>query len=197
MITLPDWPAPASASPFLIDFGGTLSPALGGQEQRINRLGSRFGIAVTMPPMPSAKLGRQWLASLILGKSEGVRIELPMAGFDPGLPGAVLVDGAGQAGTTLNVRAATPNYAFRFGQFFSIVTGGRHHLHMVAAETLADSAGEAALPIAPMLRTPPADGDACHFAQPMIEGFISGSELAWQWSIGNFVGLEFEIRESR
>jgi hypothetical protein len=159
-------------------------------------MGSRFRIAVTMPPLPSVKLGRQWVSKLIQGKSQGARMPFPLLSFDPGLPGNVLVNGASQAGTTLIVDGATPNYVFREGQFFSIVTSGKHHLHMVAAEVIASNTGTATLSIAPMLRKSPADNDVCHFADPMIEGFIIGEELPWSLSIEHLIGLEFQLVES-
>lgn len=195
MIDLPSHPAPAAAQPALIDFGGFLSPALGGPIQRIERMGNRFRISVTMPPMPSAKLGRSWVRALIQGKQEGARMAFPMMGFEPGFPGNVLVNGASQSGRTLVVDGTTPNYVFREGQFFSIVTNGKHHLHMVTAEVIANASGQATLPIEPMLRVPPANNDVCHFANPMIEGFIIGDEQAWSMGLGNFISLGFDLVE--
>lgn len=196
MIDLPDYPSPNSASPALIDFGAFLTPSLGGPVQRVSRMGSRFRIAVTMPPMPSVQLGRQWVSRLIRGKSEGVRMPFPLLSFNPGAPGTVLVNGASQAGSSLSVDGATANYAFREGQFFSIVNSGKHHLHMVTAETIASALGAATLPIAPMLRKSPADNAVCHFAEPMIEGFIMGEEFPWSLSVEHLIGLEFQIVES-
>lgn len=196
MIDLPDYPSPNGANPALIDFGAFLTPSLGGPVQRISRMGSRFRISVTMPPMPSAQVGRQWVSRLLRGKSEGVRMPYPLLSFNPGLPGAVLVNGASQSGETLVVDGATPNYVFREGQFFSIVNSGKHHLHMVTAETIASNTGTATLPIAPMLRKSPANNAVCHFDDPMIEGFILGEEFSWNLSIEHLIGLEFQIVES-
>lgn len=197
MIDLPDTPSPQSGAPIYIDAGGTVKGGLGSPDQRVNRMGSRFGLMVTMPPLKSAKVGRQWVSRLIQAQSEGGRMAWPLNGFDPGLPGDVLVSGSGQAGSTLNVKGATPNYIFREGQFFSIVTASVHHVYMVGAETIASGTGTASLPIAPMLRVQHLDNDECHFGQPMIEGFISGDERQWQLAIGGFVGIEFEIRERK
>lgn len=194
MIILPDSPSPAAASPIYIDFGGIQGVSV---EQRVNRLGNRFGISVTMPPMRREKNGRIWESRLVQAQTEGARMEWPLMGFDAGVPGTVVVDGAGQAGTTLNVRGATPNYAFREGQYFSIETGGVHHMHQVAAETLADASGEAALPLTAMIRQQHADGDACHIARPMIEGFLRGDRRQWEYALGNFVGMSFEIHERK
>jgi hypothetical protein len=196
MIDLPETPAPNGATAALIDFGSFLTPPLGGPVQRIDRLGTRLKLTVSLPPLRSAKEGRIWVSRLIRGKLEGARMPWPLLDFDPGAPGNVLVNGASQAGSSLIVDGATANYVFREGQFFSIETNGVHHIHKVAEETLANSSGQATLPITPMIRVSPANNDVCHFGKPMIEGFIQGSELAWEMALGGFLGLSFEIHEA-
>jgi hypothetical protein len=196
MIDLPDYPSPNDANVGLQDFGAFLTPGLGGPVQRINRLGDRFRISATMPPMPT-KTGRKWVARLIRGKREGVRMEYPLLDFAPGATGTILINGAAQAGSSLIVDGATPQYVFREGQPFSILTGGKHHLYFVATETVANGSGQATLPLTTMLRRPHADNDPCHFAKPMIEGFVMGDELSWNLSIHHLIGLQFDIAESQ
>ena len=196
MIDLPDYPSPNGADIGLQDFGTFLTPGLGGPVQRINRLGDRFRIAVTMPPMKQ-KTARQWLTALTRGKREGVRMEFPMPDFDPGSPGTVLINGAGQTGSSLIVDGAQPQYPFREGQPFSILTGGKHHLYFVAEEVIANGSGQATLTLTTMLRRPHADNDPCHFAKPMIEGFVMGDELSWQISLDRLFGFQFDIAESQ
>jgi hypothetical protein len=195
MIDLPDHPSPSAASPALIDFGAFLTPSLGGPVQRVERMGSRFGIRCTMPPMQNPKLGRQWVAKLIRGKQEGARMAWPLQGFDPGTPGDILVAAAGASGRALQVKAATPNYIFREGQFFSVVISGRHYLYMITAEVIASATGTASLAIEPMLRVSPPLNAVCHFGKPMVEGFIMGDQFAWEMSLANFVGIAFDIAE--
>lgn len=195
MITLPTTPSPASAEAAMVDFGGFLSPALGGPVQRIERLGNRFRLSVTMPPMKNESVGRTWIRALVQGKQEGARMPFPLQGFLPGTPGTVLVNGAGQSGRTLIVDGATAGYNFRDGQFFSVVTNGKHHLHMVTTLTVANGSGQATLPIEPMLRVSPADNNVCNFLEPMIEGFIMGDEAAWTINLADIIGLGFEIVE--
>lgn len=196
MIDLPDFPSPNGADLAIQDFGAVLTPALGGPVQRVNRMGNRFRGSFTLPPMVT-KTARAWQAALVQGISEGVRMPYPLLDFDPGVPGTVLVDTSGQAGMSLKVKGATPGYAFRKGQVFSILTGGKHHLYMVAIETIADASGNATLPLPIMLRRQHLNGDVCHFAEPMIEGFVSPDAAAWNLSLGNFVAMQFDINESQ
>lgn len=196
MIELPDWAVPNGAEPFLVDFGGFLTPALGGEVQRIDRMGNRFGVSLSFPPVRGKDRGRILVSRLIRAKTEGIRIEYPLLDFAPGQPGAVAVDGAGQTGRTLVVKDAEPFYAFREGQPFSIENaGGRHYLHFVDGEVIADTNGDAELSISPMLREEFADGDLCHFAKPMIEGFIHGEEWRWQMMLERLIPVQFEVRE--
>jgi len=195
MIDLPEYPSPAGATPGLLDFGAFLTPSLGGPVQRVERMGNRFKISCTMPPMPNAKLGRQWVARLVRGKQEGARMPWPLLGFDPGSPGAVLVNAAGQSGRSLAIKGATPNYTFREGQFFSIVINARHYLYMVTVEVIADATGVATLAIEPMLRLSPPANAVCNFGKPMVEGFIMGDSFAWEMALANFVGVSFDLVE--
>lgn len=196
MIDLPDYPSPNGADLAVQDFGTVLTPALGGPVQRVNRMGNRFRGSFTLPPM-TTKTARAWQAALVQGVGEGVRMPYPLLDFDPGVPGTVLVDTSGQAGMSLKVKGATPGYAFRTGQVFSILTGGKHHLYMVAAEVIADASGDATLPLPIMLRRQHLDGDACYFAEPMIEGFVSPDAAAWSMSIDHLIGMQFDIVESQ
>jgi hypothetical protein len=196
VIDLPTWPGPRSAVASVQDFGGTLRPSVGGPAQRLNRLGSRYTIAVTMPPLTNAKDGRLWVNRLVRGLQEGVRMQYPLLDFDPGTPGSFVVDGASQAGTALDIRDGTPFYAFKEGQPFSIEVAGQHYFDFIADATEADVNGDATITLSQMLRVSPANGDAVHFAKPMIEGFIEGDEVSWQIALERLIGIEFSIAES-
>lgn len=195
MIELPSLPAPVNAEPALIDFGGWVTPPLGGRTQRVDRLGNRFKIAVTMPPMPSQDVGRVFVRRLIAGKFEGVRMEYPLLSFAPGIPGNPVVNGNGQAGRSLAVRGFAPGYQVKEGQFFSHVHAGGRCLYVSDGNVTANGSGVAAVPISPMLRVQPADGDVLEFAQPMIEGFVRGEEWSWTMSVDHLMRLQFELEE--
>jgi hypothetical protein len=198
MIDLPDYPSPAAASPALVDFGAFLTPALGGPVQRVERMGTRFRISCQMPPMNNPDLGRKWIARLIRGKQEGARMAWPLQGFDPGNPGGpqVHAPSGSVSGRSLPINGASPYYAFREGQFFSLLSrDGRHYLYMVTAETIADFQGHATLPIEPMLRIPALENDVLFFGKPMVEGFIMGDAFGWEMALANFVGMSFDLTE--
>jgi len=195
MIDLPPWAAPNGCDVSLVDFGGYLQPGLGGQVQRIDRMGNRFSISVSFPPMPSKDKGRILVSRLIRGKTEGVRLEFPLLSFKPGSPGEVRVNGAGQSGRILIVDGVTPNYAFREGQPFSLEVSGQHYLHFVDAEVIANATGQATLSISPMLRVQPSDNAVCHFAKPMFEGFIMGEQWSWNMSLEHNLGISADIIE--
>lgn len=196
MIVLPTYPAPAQAQASLMDFGVFLTPPLGGPVQRVSRLGNRFSLSVTMPPLVNRDAGRVFVSRLIRGKTEGVRMLFPMLGFDPGNSGSPVVNGANQTGRILNIRGAAAGYVFQEGQFFSIFTGGRHHLVTADVDTTVGAGGTVALSISPIIRVAHADGDLLHVSTPSIEGFIMGESQSWEMSVEHHIGLNFAIVEA-
>jgi hypothetical protein len=196
MITLPEYPAPQGADAALVDYGALLEPSLGGPVQRIERMGNRWRLSVTMPPLLTDALKRHWLSALVRGKQEGAKMEFPLMGFAPGSTGSPTVNGGSQSGRSLLIENALPNLVVRDGQFFSIETDGQHYLYMNIGQTILNASGAGTLTIEPMLRVPPADGDDIHLAKPMIEGFIKGDEQVWNISLGNIVSLAFDLVES-
>ena len=196
-IYLPTSPLPQSAAPTPIVFGGWQTPPLGGIEQWLGRLGTRMSMAIVTPNLKPEPDGRLWTAMLLDALMTGaiVASRFPQPGFAVGAPGAVAVDGAAQTGMLLHVRGMTPSYAVRRRQFFSIVHAGRRYLHYATAQAIAGVDGRVVVPIAPMLRISPADGDVCEFAQPMIEGKIAGDAKGWTMVIARVSGLSFTIAE--
>ena len=186
---LPESPAIRGAKPRLIDWGGKLIPILGGPSQTLLRLGTRFAFEFQLPQMPSEPTGRRWAASLMMAKLDGAIMPFLQDGFDVGAPGLPTVDGAGQSGSVLIIENVTAHYAFRFGQFFSLVHGGRRYLHMVAAQVIVGADGKASVPILPMLRVIPSDGDAVEVGRPKIQGSLVGNELAWDIGLEPYVDL--------
>lgn len=196
MIELPDSPAPNGVTPRLLDYGAVLRSPTGGSSLRLDRAGSRFAAEISFPPM-KADTARVFVSRLLEAKSEGLRIEFPLLGVSQGSPGSPVVDGAGQAGKTLNVRGLTPGYVVKEGYWLSIVdANGQHYLHNARAVVRSSAGGLAALSITPALRVPFADGATIHLAKPMIEGLVDGNEWSWQIPVNRLIALAVTIEEA-
>lgn len=195
-LALPATPAPRQQTARLISNFNDLSPVAGGAMARMTRLGSKWAVDVDMPPMTYAQ-AMAWIAALTL-EAGTVSMPLYQPGFEPGAPGTVLVNGAGQSGSTLTVDGFAANYALKAGQFVSIATGGRSYLHVVA-EDAAPAVGQSltAIPLRPMLRAPPADNAPVAVKSPMVEGFVQARERAFTVDVARHVGLSFTIIEVR
>lgn len=185
VIELPDEPAPNLASPRLVDNGFT-QRGQSGPAGRVDRPGSHWAMVVTFPPL-KAEAGRVFTVRLTRAQAEGLRVEVPLLGVKQGIPGAPVVDGAGQTGTTLNARNLTPYYAAKEGFWLHIENvDGERCLHQVTAQVIADASGVAALSIWPPLWKAFADGDSIELAHPTIEGAIEPLE-GWSLSVDRLV----------
>lgn len=194
MIALPSSPGPQAVGFSLVDFGKVQQGALGGSAQRINRLGARWRVEVQLPPMTPAD-ARIWAAALTRGLREGVSWKLRQVTTPTGSPGAVLVNGAGQAGGALIVDGGAAGYVAKAGQFASILTGGRRYLHQLAASTQLSGTGTGTLQIEPLLRVSPADNSPVELGAPVIEGLLS-TPPGWTIDAGRLVrGFSFVIEE--
>ena len=195
-IALPLHPSPRSLTPRLVSKRRDLSPIFNGPTSRVRRLGSRWSFDVEYPPMPY-ETAMEWVAALTSAEADTVLMTIPQPGFDTGAPGAPLVNGAAQLGSTINLDGFTPSYVARAGQWFSIIISGQRYLYQVAAEKVATTGGVmAALAISPMIRKSPADNAVTEFAEPVVEGFLSGNETMWTVDVARTVGLSFTITEA-
>lgn len=196
MITLPPWAVPRAATPSLVDAGGVMRSPLNTAALRVERPGSHYRIALSYPPF-APREGRVIVSRLIRAQREGLRVEYPLferqcASYD------AVVDGAGQAGTTLLVRGMMPDDLVREGFWLSIENArGQHFLHNAAAEVQPDPDGRVAIALSEALRAPFADGAKVHLIQPMIEGLVQGDERAWEMSVDHQTSLSFTIEETR
>lgn len=193
-VTLPASPGPRDFDGWPIDFGGLLTPGLGGPVQRINRLGNRLGVSVKLPPM-EPHIARPWISRLHMGLQDGVIWLMRQPGLVIGSPGTVLVNGGGQAGRVLAVDGAASSYTFQDGQFVSLLTGGQSYLYMLAADVTASS-GAATLAFTTPLRAEPADNDPVEVAAPVITGWLGGDSGKWTVDTARHFGLAFSIEEA-
>ncbi|WP_231372511.1 hypothetical protein [Sphingomonas melonis] len=151
-------------------------------------------MALSFPPFDDVAQGRIIVSRLIRAKRMGLRTEYPLVCPQP-LQDAI-VDGAGQAGTSLAVRGLSAGMAVREGFWLSVVRStGQHFLHNVAGEVIADDNGRALLPLSEMLRRPFGDGDRVKLVKPMIEGIVDGDAQAWSLSVEHHVSIEFTVEE--
>ncbi|MFN3387435.1 MAG: hypothetical protein ACK40O_00775 [Allosphingosinicella sp.] len=195
MIELPAGAVPRNLEPKLLDFGRFMRPPTGGRVQRVDRLGNRFAATFVFPPFDSSDLGRIVVSRLIRAKSEGIRLKLQLGDFNPGAPGATVVNGNGQAGSLLAVRGFAAGYQVREGQWFNHVRGDDILLYNASADAIATAGGLATVGLAPMMRTEPVDGDVLNFLNPVIQGFVDGDELAWQMAVELKIAIEFTVEE--
>lgn len=196
-IALPTFPSPNGMQVMLRDFGGTLTPFLGGPEQRIVRAGTRFGARVSVPPMRTDDLGRVYVARLLQGRMDSVSMRWPLLDFVVGNPGNPLIATAVASGNSISLKGLTAGYTVKEGQYFSIVSGGRRYLHMATANSIASGTGTATVSIFPLLRKALLVNDVVEMEQPIIEGFISpGDELSWEIASNRFMNISFTIMES-
>lgn len=197
VIDLPSWAVPNGAEPYLRDFGTVLTPFLGGPEQRINRLGTRFGLRVTLPPMHTRDQALIIQSRLLRAREDRLRMEWPQPDFDVGTPGIPRVSAAVAAGMSVPIKGMTPGYVAKEGQMLSIVRNGRRYMHMFAADGTVAADGTLPATIWPMIRASLLNNDVIELAPPMIEGLVSpGDELSWQISVDRLASFSFTISES-
>lgn len=193
-IALPATPKAKVATPKFIDFGGTLSASMGGEDQRLNRLGSRFGAEYSLPPMKAAQ-AQVWISRLIRGRKEKVAFYFPQPGVNTYGVTTCLVDGDHVSNAEiLNLKSIGGAQAIAEGQFLSIIKGGKRYLYNVTLP----NGGAAAFPIGiqPGLRTSLSSNDVVEIGTPMIEGYVKGDEMSWNIDDAKIYGLQFSIDEA-
>jgi hypothetical protein len=191
-LSLPTTPAPSEVTPRKIDASGSLSSAFGAGDQRLERMGTRWALDVTMPPM--RYVDAQEFSDL---EAQGTTciFPIPQPGLNIGTPGVGLVDGAGQSGSTLSLKNLTPNYAFKRWQWITVITSGVRYCYRAASAAVVASDGTIDLPLSTMLRKPHADEDVVKVSDPEIEGFVTLPEDAWKVGRDRLVYLRFTIQE--
>lgn len=196
VIVMPDWVVPNGATPFLRDFGAVLTPFLGGPEQRINRLGTRFGVRLTLPPAQARSDALIIQSRLLRAREDRLRMEWMQPDFDTGAPGAPRVAAAIVSGTAIPLKGMTPGYQVKEGQFLGFVHAARRYIHIFAADGTVAIDGTLNAQVWPMLRTNLSNNDVVEIAPPMIEGLVSpGEELSWQISVDRLASFSFTLSE--
>lgn len=193
-ITLPTTPGLRSFTPRLISARSEIRPAFGGGVQRISRTGSRWAANCTLPPMTTAT-AMDW--SDLLHETDTCILNVPEPGLVVGAPGAPLVNGASQAGSTLVTDGWTAGYTIPKDKWFSVSVSGLLYLYKTTAAVVATT-GAASLPIRPMLRASPADNAVINVNPAKIEGYVSVGDGALEITVNRLIeGLSFVIEERR
>ena len=179
-----------------LDFGGLLTPALGGPSQRINRLGSRLAITYTLKPMRSSDEGMLYVSRLRRAKREGAIVAFPKPGKVVGQPDPLSVSGNWASGNAVNGAGFPPGYVIPEGTPLSIVHGGRRYIYWVAQCYPANGSGICGIYFEDNLRTPLSNGDAIELKKPFIEGWIAGDSDAWTKAAHDRNSIQFTVTEA-
>ncbi|ADU12040.1 hypothetical protein [Asticcacaulis excentricus] len=191
-VQLPNGPYRILAQVDDISFSSDLESPLGGATQRLNRLGDRFALSFGLPTVRVGACGALWATRLSQAKRQGAIMALPASVLKFGQTGSVgtpRVNGAGQAGMTLNADGFNNGALLVEGQYFSFKVNGVNYLHRLTADKAASVVGQVALNIEPMLRVQIPDNTELNFAAPEIEGLIALDTrglAANRWGLGSF-----------
>lgn len=189
---LPSLPMIWESTPRLMDFGGRLRPPLGGPEQRIQRLGSRWSVDLRIGALNATQAGAL-LGVIMKATTQGATVTTKWPQEAGSAHGTPKVNGGGQAGSSLVVDGLSAD-VIKAGTFFSMTISGRSYLHMVT-DDVTPAAGAATLSIAPMLRASPADNADLDMATPTIEGFLSEEVLTWSVTMMMAASFTLSITE--
>ena len=187
---------PVAAVPVFKNFGRMTQPTAGGQNQYIARMGSRFAVQVTLPPL-NYDDARQWLAARMKAVTDGDTVSYGWPQPIQSTLGTPLVNGGSQLGSSLICDGFTNGVAIPQLAFFSHVISSHTYLHTVTSSGSADGSGNATLTIAPMMRASPADNTALNFTNPTIEGFMDVGDVEWSLDVLMMASVSFTIMENK
>lgn len=187
-ILLPISPAPVKAEPYIISYAQEHEPFLGGEQFRVLRVGTRFGLRVELPPM-KYDTAMAWIARLAQADGSLVAYDFRQSGATLSLAGNLTAAQPVAANTfslPFNGKVGGVN---REGQFFSLIHAARRYLHLWTEDN--------GINIWPLLRTSVSAGDVLDHQAPKIEGLLTGDAASWTVDRALSVGLSFEIKESK
>lgn len=193
MITLPRYPRPNRMGVDVLDFGFTQR---GASSLRVERPGGRHRIILTWPrDLMTPDNADKFLARLKRGKRQGVQIDIPCANSQSG-GGNMVVNGAGQSGTTLAIRSGTPDFVIRENFWFTVLEAdGTAYLHSVVETVRVAAGGTALMQIEPPLRAPFPDGARVEMARPFVQGELLGETFSYAYEEMKKTPLTVTIEE--
>jgi hypothetical protein len=186
------------ATPFYIDRGGIMEGALNGGDQRLTRLGDRWGASFKTKPLKANDAGL-FIARLIQGRRQGARIRFPTPGMTfpeagGATTGAII---AANLSTLIVAHTAWATKGYAEGQWFHMLIGGRNYVHQFASAPVASpGANQFSVEINPPLRIAVPASTPLVFP-PVIEGFVKGDpRIPWTIDQARIYGLDFTIDEA-
>lgn len=185
----------ATATPRLVEFGGLLTPALGGPVQRVDRLGTRWAMTFQTPPMRLEPAGREWASRIARAKLEGASITVPQPGLLIDFPGAPVVAAGVISGRQVQIGGLPAGYPIRRGQWITLVHDARRYLDQVVNDVVAANNGTATVTLQNLLRSPMTAGDQVLIAAPKIEGWIQDA-TEWPIQTNRTTAFTFTIAEA-
>lgn len=191
-VVLPTCPPVREQNMRLVTYASIQTPILGGPETRVLRMGDRFAGDFTTYVAPYRDEGRKFLARLLRGLTDTVVIGVREPSIDLTGYGSPVVSSA--SGSSITVTGIPAGKLIPEGKFFSVITNGQRFLYQVSADVTA-AAGANVIPVYPMIRAAHGAGNVCEFADPKMEGFLSGSEQSWNVAISKRIGFQFSITE--
>ena len=180
--------------PLMLSNSVDQTPFLGGNPQRVNRLGDRWGAAFGTPPMREGT-ARAWEAFMTAAQGgetvvmDWIEIWQPRRSY-----GTPLVRGAGQSGTSLLIDGLPPHARIEAAKFFSIFDGSKRSIHKTIEISTADASGIATLNFSPMLPFPPSDNAVIELARPKLQGRMDPKPELYSFDVNRLVGCSFTVR---
>ena len=180
-------------APLPIRPGGRVASPLNGATTFIDRLGARWSFECQTPPMPLEPDGRRWAARLMEAARLGGRLRIAQPSFNVSAPGAPVVASATAAGRLVPLTGVQPGYAFREGQWVSIIIAGQRYVDQIAEQAIASTGGTVTIRLQNLLRKPLAGGETVEVLA-VVEGAI---QLSDGWNVDNdeVVSFSFTITE--
>ena len=173
------------------------------QQQILNWGGQRLEATITIPPC-KRDLAEEWVAFLLSLKGHVGTFFLndpnctSSQGAATGLADFILVNGANQTGSTLNVDGLTTEITdyFKAGDYIQIGLNSEYGLYKVLQDVDSNSLGEAILSVWPDVRTAPPDNTSIITSSP--KGIFRLKNPDVSWSIDNIssYGIQFEAVEA-
>ena len=177
----------ASADPYFMDAGSVQRGIVGATDQRLNRLGDRFGCSFQTKPLTGNE-ARVWISRLIRGIREKATIKFPQPGVSFSTQFSTFSSNAAANAEIISLSQGQ----YLEGQFLSWVVAGLGYLHQFTND------GGGMMSVQPMLRTDVPAGTAVELAAARIEGYVRGEDQ-YKWTVDNAkkYGLSFVIEEAQ